>query len=144
VGHTTDLFPFPSLGGESQGVIGGGDMIGVFSDRPEVREVVRYLLGPEYGTQLTDRTPFISPNAKFDVSDYDPFKRHQAELIQAALAADAFRFDASDLMPPEIGAGLFWDSMMRYAREGPESLDSILAELDAAWPDDGRTSADSD
>jgi hypothetical protein len=34
--------------------------------------------------------------------------------------------------------------MMRYAREGPESLDSILAELDAAWPDDGRTSADSD
>ncbi|HET7236898.1 MAG TPA: extracellular solute-binding protein, partial [Actinomycetota bacterium] len=135
VGHTTDAFPFPSLGG-TQGVMGGGDMMGVFSDRPEVREVVRYMLGPEYGTQLTERTPFISPNRRFDVSIYDPFERRQAELIQAALAADAFRFDASDLMPPNIGAGLFWDSMMRYAREGPDSLDAILAELDAAWPDD--------
>jgi hypothetical protein len=26
---------------------------------------------------------------------------------------------------------------MRYAREGPQSLDAILSELDAAWPDDG-------
>jgi alpha-glucoside transport system substrate-binding protein len=145
VGRTTDVFPFPSLGGESKGVMGAGEMIGVFSDRPEVREVVRYMLGPEYGTQLTGRTPFIftgqsgfiSPNRRFDLSNYEPFKRRQAELIQAALAADAFRFDASDLMPPEIGTGLFWDSMMRYAREGPQSLDAILAELDAAWPDDG-------
>jgi alpha-glucoside transport system substrate-binding protein len=95
------------------------------------------MLGPEYGTELTGRTPFISSNRQFDVSKYDPFKRRQAELILAALSADSFRFDASDLMPPEIGAGLFWDSMMRYAREGPQSLDAILSELDAAWPDDG-------
>ena len=30
-------------------------------------------------------------------------------------------------MPPEIGADLFWKAMMRYAAEGPESLDDILA-----------------
>ena len=57
-------------------------------------------------------------------------------MIYAALAGDAFRFDASDLMPPPVGNDLFWDAMMRYAREGPDSLDAILAELDAAWPDD--------
>ena len=61
------------------------------------------------------------------MSIYEPFERHQAELINAALAADAFRFDASDLMPPEIGADLFWKAMMRYAAEGPDSLDAILA-----------------
>jgi alpha-glucoside transport system substrate-binding protein len=71
------------------------------------------------------------------VSNYDPFERHQAKLMRAALAADAFRFDASDLMPPPIGDELFWDAMMRYAAEGPASLDAILAQLDAAWPDDG-------
>jgi len=135
-GTTTDIFPFPSLGAPSPGVVGGGDMIGVFSDRPEVREVVRYMLGPEYGGRLTKTMPFISANRRFDVSNYDPFERHQAELMRAALAADAFRFDASDLMPPEIGADLFWKAMMTYATEGPDSLDTILADLDAAWPDD--------
>ena len=112
-------------------------MMGIFSDRPEVREVVRYMLSPEYGSHLADATPFLSPNRRFDLSNYEPFQRHQAEIINTALTADAFRFDASDLMPPEIGADLFWKAMMRYAREGPGSLDAILAQLDAAWPDDG-------
>jgi DNA-binding SARP family transcriptional activator/ABC-type glycerol-3-phosphate transport system substrate-binding protein len=138
VGATTDIFPFPSVGSESRGLMGAGDMMGVFSDRPEVRELVRYILSPSYGEALAaSNTGFISANRRFDVRNYAPFERTQAELIYAALADDAFRFDASDLMPPPVGNDLFWDAMMRYAREGPESLEAILAELDAAWPDDG-------
>ena len=145
VGRKTDVFPFPSLGGESQGVMGAGDIIGVFSDRPEVREVVRYMLGPGYGSRAhgADAVHLVR-TAGSTCRKYEPFERRQAELIQAALAADAFRFDASDLMPPPVGApeaegdiGRFWAAMMRYATEGPDSLDAILAELDAAWPDDG-------
>ena len=90
---------------------------------------------PSTASRLAESSAYISPNRGFDVSNYEPFERRQAELINAALAADTFRFDASDLMPPEIGADLFWDAMMRYVREGPESLDAILAGLDAAWPD---------
>ncbi len=143
VGETTDIFPFPSIGQPSPAVVGAGDMIGVFSDRPEVRELVRYLLGPTYGESIVaSATEFISPNRGFDLANYGPFARSQAKLIQDALDADAFRFDASDLMPPPIGNDLFWDAMMRYADEGPESLDEILTELDAAWPDDGLTTAD--
>ncbi len=137
VGTATDIFPFPSVGDPSPAVVGAGDIIGVFSDRPEVREVVRYMLSPEYGRGLSAASPYLSPNRRFDLSNYEPFERHQAEIIDAALADDAFRFDASDLMPPEIGADLFWKAMMRYAEEGPASLDAILTELDAAWPDDG-------
>jgi hypothetical protein len=40
-------------------------------------------------------------------------------------------------MPRPIGDGLFWSAMMTYVREGPESLDMILSELDAAWPGAG-------
>jgi alpha-glucoside transport system substrate-binding protein len=111
-------------------------MMAVFSDRPEVRAVVEYLLGPRYGTGLVESTAFISANRRFDLANYAPFERGQAELINAALADDAFRFDASDLMPPPIGDDLFWAAMMTYATEGPERLDAILAELDVAWPDD--------
>ncbi len=52
VGTTTDVFAFPSLGAQSSAVMGAGDMMGIFSDRPEVREVVRYMLSPEYGSRL--------------------------------------------------------------------------------------------
>ena len=80
---------------------------------------------------------FISANQRFDTTRYGPFEQRQAELIYAALADDTFRFDGSDLMPPEIGTEsvLGRDDPLRGG--GPESLDSILAELDAAWPDDG-------
>jgi alpha-glucoside transport system substrate-binding protein len=140
-GTTTDFFAFPSIGADDRAVMGAGDMMTVFSDRPEVRALVGYLLSPEYGNTLVGasdaETHFISANQRFDVATYDAFTRNEAELINAALASDTFRFDASDLMPQEIGAELFWGAMMRYAAEGPESLDAILAELDAAWPDDG-------
>ena len=79
---------------------------------------------------MAQRVPFIVSSLGRNA---DPFMLH----IYAALADDSFRFDASDLMPLEIGAGLFWTDMMRYAEQGPSSLDSILTELDAAWPDDG-------
>jgi DNA-binding SARP family transcriptional activator/class 3 adenylate cyclase/ABC-type glycerol-3-phosphate transport system substrate-binding protein len=136
-GTDTDVFPFPSGSGQVPELIGGGEMVAAFADRPEVREVVRFLLGPDFGAEMTEpATGFLLANRRFDLDNYTPFERRQAALLQTALAADAFRFDASDLMPPEIGADRFWDAMVTYVSEGPHGLDRILAELDAAWPDD--------
>lgn len=59
----------------------------------------------------------------------------KGELIYAALADDAFRFDgsaphaAADRERPLLGR----DDAVREG--GPGSLDAILAEPDAAWPD---------
>jgi hypothetical protein len=39
-------------------------------------------------------------------------------------------------MPGEVGSDAFFEAMMTYLAEGPESVDRLLAELDAAWPDD--------
>jgi hypothetical protein len=38
-------------------------------------------------------------------------------------------------MPPEIGQDLFWDAMMEYLEAGPHSVDRILADLEASWPE---------
>ncbi len=136
-GSVTDIFPFPSASGRFPGLIGGGEMVAAFSDRPEVREVVRFLLGPDFGAEMTrEGTGFMIANRRFDLANYSPFLRRQAEHLHEALAADAFRFDASDLMPPSIGADNFFDAMMTYLERGPESLDRVLARLDAAWPDE--------
>ena len=45
-GRSTDTFPFPSVEGQAEALIGGGEMVGAFSDRPEVRELIRWLLSP--------------------------------------------------------------------------------------------------
>ena len=53
----------------------------------------------------------------------------------AALVAEAtsVRFDGSDLMPGEVGAGSFWKGMTDYV-SGATDLDTALAEIDASWP----------
>jgi ABC-type glycerol-3-phosphate transport system substrate-binding protein len=137
-GTSTDTFPFPAVDGQERGAVGAGDMIGAFSDRPEVREVIRFFLSPAYGVDAAQRgLEYISPHRDFDLDHYPAFVRRQAQVIREALAADTFRFDASDLMPPGFGDRAIFDAMMRYVDEGPESLDEILAELDTAWPDTG-------
>jgi alpha-glucoside transport system substrate-binding protein len=133
VGTTTDFFPFPA--GDDRPLVGAGDLFGAFSDRPEVREVVRFMLSPGFGTALAANGGFISANRHFDLDRYPPFERHQAEVLYAALATDSFRFDASDLMPVDVNFA-FWDGMMRYAAQGPSSLDGILRDIDASWGDD--------
>jgi serine/threonine protein kinase/ABC-type glycerol-3-phosphate transport system substrate-binding protein len=134
--EATDVFPFPSMvGGAPSALIGGGDMIGAFADRPEVREVVHFLLSPEAGLDASEFEAGIVANRQFDVFEYPAHWREQAALVYESLANDTFRFDASDLMPPEVGADAFYKAIMTYIAEGPDSLDHLLAELDDAWPD---------
>jgi alpha-glucoside transport system substrate-binding protein len=52
----------------------------------------------------------LNPNITQDVTVSfagDPFGAALAEIL---LSADPFRFDGSDLMPGDIGAGQFWSS----------------------------------
>jgi alpha-glucoside transport system substrate-binding protein len=57
-------------------------------------------------------------------------ERAQAELL---LNAKVFRFDASDLMPAEVGAGTFWTGMVDYI--SGIDLDRVLAEIEDSWPE---------
>jgi alpha-glucoside transport system substrate-binding protein len=47
--------------------------------------------------------------------------------------ATSFRFDGSDLMPGEVGAGSFWKGMTDWV-SGAADLDTVLAEIDDSWP----------
>jgi alpha-glucoside transport system substrate-binding protein len=48
-------------------------------------------------------------------------------------SATAFRFDGSDLMPGEVGAGSFWKGATDYV-SGAADLDTVLKEIDDSWP----------
>ncbi len=132
----TQAIPFPRIANDEDVMLGAGDSFGVFSDRPAVAELVKFLLSPEGGAGFAQASSsYLSPNARFDVANYpDPFQRQQGELLASALSANGFRFDASDLMPAEVGSQTFWTGMVRYVQEGPDSLQSILDEIEASWP----------
>ncbi|MEA3350569.1 MAG: ABC transporter substrate-binding protein, partial [Chloroflexota bacterium] len=57
-----------------------------------------------------------------------------AKLVSEATSV---RFDGSDLMPGEVGAGSFWTGMTDYF-SGTADADTVLAEIDASWPAGGE------
>jgi alpha-glucoside transport system substrate-binding protein len=131
VGSVVDWFPLPALDDAAGGVLGSGEYLVVFTDRPEVREVVRELLGEEWGQPLTgERDWYFPANRRFPLDAYaDPHAQRVAALLQEAVAEGTFRFDGSDLMPPTVYLD-FWDAMVEYVGEGPANLDELLARLD--------------
>jgi len=138
VGVETTVFPFPVID-ESlpKAALGAGDMWGAFNDRDATKAVAEYMLSAEFhaAAAAMPNNARLSAHTGFDTSLYSKdINRILGTIIADALAADAFRFDASDLMPPEVGAGSFWKEMMNLAVNGPGYIDTAMANIDTSWP----------
>ena len=137
-GSETTVFPFPAMDdGLPKAALGAGDMFGVFNDREATIEVVNYMLSNDFFEAAAQRpdNSRIYGHVDFDTSLYSKdITRVLADTITGALAENAFRFDASDLMPPEVGAGSFWKEMMNLAVEGPGYIDTALDNIETSWP----------
>lgn len=137
-GTDADFFNFPDIDGK--GAMGGGELAMVFDNRPEVVELLKAYAGTElqciqaapsgHGVAGIER---ISANANTPSDCYESDTvRKQAEAVAGALAANGFVFDASDLMPPEVGQGSFWTGMVDWTR-GTSTAD-VLDTIEASWP----------
>lgn len=127
-----DFFPFPDIDPQfSGGVVGGGDLIGMFNDTPAARSLVQYLLTPEAQQIWVKRGGFISANSGVPLDAYpDDTSRRSAEILQNA---KTFRFDGSDSMPAAM-TDAFNRAMVTFAQK-PGDLDSILSQLDQSQAD---------
>ncbi|HPX47784.1 MAG TPA: carbohydrate ABC transporter substrate-binding protein, partial [Treponemataceae bacterium] len=56
----------------------------------------------------------------------------ERELAKILVNATVFRFDASDLMPADVGAGSFWTGMVDYV--GGRKIDQVLSTIEKSWP----------
>ena len=130
-----DWFPFPSI--DQDGALFAGELAVVFSDRPEVVDFVERFMGEEVqcaqgGDPNLGR---ISPNVEVGPDCYaNEILADSAVVLTEAIESGTGRFDASDLMPPEVGAGSFWTGMVEYMQQGPDALPGILEEIDKSWP----------
>ncbi len=130
------VFAFPNIDPGLDAALGAGELAAVFNDRPEVREFLADFTSTEVQcAQGGSAAGRISPNISVGADCYrDEILATQADAVVTALAGEGFRFDASDLMPSEVGSGQFWTGMNTYMRQGADSLTSVLEDIDAAWP----------
>ncbi len=110
-------------------VLGSGALVGMINDRPEVREVMKWLTYGESGRVEGQAGIQIAPQNDASLDWYPPAQRGFAEIL---MNADTFRFDGSDLMPAGVGADAFWKGMVDYVNG--QDLDTVLKNIDAAWP----------
>ena len=113
-------------------IVGGGETVAAFSDRPEVQAFQTYLASPTFATLKVEAGTWVSANNGVALDSYtDPISKLSAELLTDATAT--FRFDASDLMPAAVGAGAEWKQMTAWFAEDKPTQE-VLAAIDAAWP----------
>jgi alpha-glucoside transport system substrate-binding protein len=133
IGDDIDYFYLPPIDEENQGrpVLGAGDLLSAMQDRPEVRAVMRWLATGESTRGWLEQGGFVSPHKDTPLSWYPTdVDRGYAEILQNATT---FRFDASDLMPGQVGTGAFWTGMVDWVNG--DSLDEVLPQIDDSWPE---------
>jgi len=128
--------------------MGGGDTIIVFKNDPAIVDIIKDWIGAEWGCVLASPSGGTAslhgghgvegverlPGHK-DIS-VDCYETEGSKAIAAqvteALATNNFVFDASDLMPPEVGQGSFWTGMVDWTRGTPTQ--QVVDAVEASWP----------
>jgi alpha-glucoside transport system substrate-binding protein len=135
-----DVFYFPDIDG-SKPVLGAGTLAAAFNERPEVHELLAYMATPDYaearqvaqaelkggGTALSG---FLSAAIGQDPSVYQPLEQSFLEILESS---SIVRFDASDLMPADVGAGTFWTEGTS-AVNGDQTAQEAADKIEASWP----------
>jgi alpha-glucoside transport system substrate-binding protein len=130
-----DWFPFPPI--DQEGTLFAGEFMVAFRDAPEVRDFMERFVAEDVqcaqgGEVASSR---VSPNINVGPDCYaNEILAEASEILTTALENDTGRFDASDQMPPAVGSGSFWSEMMTYMQQGPDSVTTVLDEIESSWP----------
>jgi alpha-glucoside transport system substrate-binding protein len=136
-GTDYDWFPFPPI--DQQGVLFAGEfaVVGTNGNRAEVKDFLDQFMGETVQCAIGGVTASsrISPNVNVGPDCYaNSILADASVVLTEALSSGTGRFDASDMMPAAVGSGSFWTGMVRYMQEGPDSLQSVLDDIEASWP----------
>lgn len=137
VSEAGDAFAFylPTVSDEfGKPVLGGGEFVAAFDDRPEVQAFQTYLSSDTWANEKAKATPgggWVSANTGLDINNLvSPVDKLSAETLQDPEAV--FRFDGSDLMPGAVGAGSFWKEMTAWITG--KDTEAALKTIEESWP----------
>ncbi|WP_298971038.1 ABC transporter substrate-binding protein [uncultured Roseobacter sp.] len=114
VGDDVDFFYFPAYESKDLGkpVLGAGTLFAITNPSDATNAFVEFLKTPIAHELWMAQGGFLTPHSGVNTETYaEESLKAQGDIL---LNATTFRFDASDLMPGEIGAGAFWTGMVDY------------------------------
>ncbi|MDR2565877.1 MAG: ABC transporter substrate-binding protein [Bifidobacteriaceae bacterium] len=136
VAENGDIWAFylPSSDPSTKPILGGGDFVAAFADRPEVVAFQTFLSSPEWANEKAKATEggWTTANNSLEKGNL----KSPVDQLAFGLLADPsaeFRFDGSDLMPAAVGSDAFWKEMTAYFAEG-KSEQAVADAIEAAWP----------
>jgi len=136
VAEDGDVFAFylPGKSADDKPVLGGGEFIAAFNDRPEVAAFQAYLSTDTWANNKAKASPaggWVSANKGLDAENLvSPIDKLAAETFQDENAV--FRFDGSDQMPAAIGSGAFWKQATAWITG--QSTQDTVDKIEKAWP----------
>lgn len=132
-GEEVQIFLLPPIDPTvDQPVLVSGTVFAMFNDTPEARAVMEYLLTVQPHEIWVSQESYVSPHRQVAIASYpSPILQQQAEILSSA---EVIRFDASDLMPGQVGTGSFWTGVVDYV--GGADLDTVLTNIEESWPSD--------
>ena len=132
------VFYFPDINGDRP-VLTAGTLAAAFNDKPETMAVMNYIATADYAENrqriLTEflgggLSGYLSAAQGQDPSVYQPLEQ---EFLAILAGAEISRFDGSDLMPADVGAGTFWSEGTSLVN-GDIDTATAGANIDASWP----------
>lgn len=135
-----DVFYFPDINGDAP-VLGAGILGAAFNEDPNVHSLLAWISTPEYAEARQAEqqglkggglalSGFLSAANGQDLSLYQPLEQSFLDILASAAIV---RFDASDLMPAEVGAGTFWTEGTA-AVNGDKTAQEAADAIEASWP----------
>lgn len=131
-----DVFAFylPAETAEEHPLLVAGEFVARFADRPEVEAVQEFMSSGTWANTRVEIGGVTSANKAVDPNlASSDILRLAIELLQDPNAVA--RFDGSDLMPSEVGAGSFWTATTQWI-DGKLTTEQMLTNIQDSWPHD--------
>ena len=135
---SVNVFYFPDINGDAP-VLTAGIFAAAFNDDPATDAVMQYIATSDYAeTRQRNQTEavggglsgYLSAAIGQDPSVYQPLEQQFLQILGDAQIA---RFDGSDLMPADVGAGTFWSEGTSLVN-GDTDVASAASAIEASWP----------
>jgi alpha-glucoside transport system substrate-binding protein len=130
-GYDWDFFYFPAYEEKDLGqpVMGAGTLFSITDDSEAARVFIEWLKTPIAHEVWMGLSGFLTPHEGVNLEAFDDESLRAMNDI--LLEATTFRFDASDLMPGEIGAGAFWTGMVDFVTGA--DAEAVASQIQSRW-----------
>src|SRR5690625_79982 len=124
-------FYLPGMTADESPLLVAGEFVGAFNDNEATAAVQAFMSSGEWANTRVEIGGVTSANTAVDPSlASSDVLRLAIELLQDEGAVA--RFDGSDLMPSEVGAGSFWTGMVDWINGS--DTQAVLDQIESSWP----------